>query len=327
MRRDEVFQAVRFQGPAYVPIYFFNRDQDRSDIVAFDVQHHFMGPQKDRSEWGFTWQQLDETMGQPSEPVIQDWQDLSRLKVPNPSEPQRFQDITEFNRRYPDRFRIASLGLSGFTTMSFLRGFDHLMIDMVENPSFVQALADCVFGFEERLIANLPQYGFDAVGFFDDWGTQKGMFLSPACWRRIFKPLYARQFALVHSLGLSVYFHCCGQYESIIADFIEIGVDMLNISQPNLYDIPALGRKYGSKVCFVCPVSYQTTSITGTREQIFADVRQLVEHLGCFNGGLIGYVEEYHSIGMSAKNYQACIDAFTTLGQDHVIRAGKSSPG
>ena len=102
---------------------------------------------------------------------------------------------------------------------------------------------------------------------------------------------------------------------------------MLNISQPNLYDIPALGRKYGSKVCFVCPVSYQTTSITGTREQIFADVRQLVEHLGCFNGGLIGYVEEYHSIGMSAKNYQACIDAFTTLGQDHVIWAGKSSPG
>ena len=42
MRRDEVFKAMRFGGPERVPIYFFNRDQDQSDIVALDVQHHFL---------------------------------------------------------------------------------------------------------------------------------------------------------------------------------------------------------------------------------------------------------------------------------------------
>jgi len=128
------------------------------------------------------------------------------------------------------------------------------------------------------------------------------------CW-------YERQFRLAHDLGLAVYFHCCGQISNIIPDLIEIGVDLLNLSQPNLYDIPELGRRYGGQVCFVCPVSYQTTSITGTHAEIFHDVETLVAHLGRFRGGLVGYVEEYQSIGMSEANYQACVEAFRSLGQ------------
>lgn len=315
MRRDEVFKAIRRQGPAYTPLFLWNRDQDQSDVVFLEVQQHFQGAGRDRSEWGFTWDRMDETMGQPRSYLVREWDDLERLQVPDPAAPWRFAGAEDFRRCYADRFRIASLGLSGFTTMWCLRQFDRLMLDIALEPERVQALAEVVFGFEERLMAELPPYGFDAVGFFDDWGTQSGMLISPRAWRQLFKPFYVRQFELAHRLGLLVYFHCCGQIMPIIPDLIEAGVDVLNISQPNLYSIPELGRLFGGKVCFTCPVSYQTTSISGTREQIFADVRQLVEHLGCFNGGLIGYVEEYHSVGMSEENYQACVEAFRTLGR------------
>ncbi|MEI7844944.1 MAG: uroporphyrinogen decarboxylase family protein [Chloroflexota bacterium] len=314
MKRDEVFKAIQGSHPAYVPIYYFNQDQDQSDLVAFEVQRHFIGPDKDRSEWGFTWNRMDETMGQPTSNLIDEPAQLADLAVPNPFDPERFKGMEAFNQLYPDRFRMASLALSGFTTMSFLRGFKNLMLDLVEAPKFVEALADVVFGFEEKLIKQLPPYRFDAVAFFDDWGTQRGMLISPAAWRKFFKPRYLQQFALAHRLGLKVYFHCCGYYPQIIPDLIEIGVDLLNISQPNLYDIPELGQKYGGKVCFVCPVSYQTTSISGTRSDIFAVVQNLFESFGCFNGGLIGYVEEYHSIGLSQANYQSCVDAFKAIG-------------
>ena len=314
MRRDEVFKAIQRSHPAYIPIYYFNQDQDQSDLVAFEVQHHFIGPDKDRSEWGFTWSRMDETMGQPTSNLIDEPAQLADLAVPNPFDPERFTGMEAFNQLYPDRFRMASLALSGFTTMSFLRGFNNLMLDLLEAPKFVEALADVVFGFEEKIIEQLPAYRFDAVAFFDDWGTQKGMLISPAYWRKFFKPRYIQQFALAHSLGLKVYFHCCGYYPHIIPDLIEIGVDLLNISQPNLYDIPELGRKYGGKVCFVCPVSYQTTSISGTRSDIFAAVQSLFESFGRFNGGLIGYVEEYHSLGLTPANYQSCVDAFKAIG-------------
>jgi uroporphyrinogen decarboxylase len=314
MRRDQVLKAITFQNPSYVPIYFFNYDQDQSDLVSFDVQHHFIGADKDKSEWGFTWSRMDETMGQPQTNLIEDPARLADLAVPDPLDSQRFIGIESFNQKYADRFRMASLALSGFTTMSFLRGFNHLMMDLVEDPPFVEALADAVFGFEEQVIAQLPAYHFDAVAFFDDWGTQKGMIISPAAWRRFFKPRYIHQFDLVHRLGLKVYFHCCGYYPQIIPDLIEIGVDVLNISQPNLYNIPELGRKYGGKVCFICPVSYQTTSISGTHQDIFSAVQELIDSFGRFHGGLIGYVEEYHAIGMSRANYQSCVEAFKTLG-------------
>jgi hypothetical protein len=314
MRRGQVFKALTFQNPSYVPIYYFNRDQDQSDLVAFEIQRHFIGNDKDQSEWGFAWNRMDETMGQPLTNLIDEPVQLVNFSAPNPADPERFVGIESFNQLYSDRFRLASLALSGFTTMSFLRGFNNLMMDLVEAPKFVEALADMVFGFEEQLIEHLPAYHFDAVAFFDDWGTQKGMLISPAAWRRFFKPRYIHQFALVHRLGLKVYFHCCGYYPQIIPDLIEIGVDMLNISQPNLYNIPELGQKYGGKVCFVCPVSYQTTSISGTREDIFSAVQVLIDSFGRFNGGLIGYVEEYHSLGMSLANYQSCVEAFKTLG-------------
>lgn len=314
MRRDQVFKALTFQNPSYVPIYYFNKDQDQSDLVAFEVQRHFIGVDKDKSEWGFIWNRMDETMGQPLTNLIDEPAQLADFSAPDPAAPDRFAGIDSFTQRYHDRFRMASLALSGFTTMSFLRGFNNLMMDLVEDPGFVEALADLVFGFEERLIEHLPAYHFDAVAFFDDWGTQKGMIISPAAWRKFFKPRYLHQFNLVHQLGLKVYFHCCGYYPQIIPDLIEIGVDMLNISQPNLYNIPDLGQKYGGKVCFVCPVSYQTTSISGTREDIFHAVQELIDSFGRFNGGLIGYVEEYHSMGMSQANYQSCVEAFKTLG-------------
>ena len=314
MKRDQVLKAFTFQNPSYVPIYYFNQDQDQSDIVAVEVQRHFMGDEKDRSEWGFVWSRMDETMGQPMTNLIDDPSQLLKFKAPDPADSSRFLGIDSFNQKYGDRFRLASLALSGFTTMSFLRGFNNLMMDLAEAPEFVDALAEKVYGFEEQLIEKLPAYHFDAVAFFDDWGTQKGMIISPTAWRRFFKPRYIHQFALAHSLGLKVYFHCCGYYPQIIPDLIEIGVDMLNISQPNLYNIPELGRKYGGKVCFVCPVSYQTTSISGTRADIFQAVQVLIDSFGRFNGGLIGYVEEYHSMGMSQANYRACVEAFKTLG-------------
>lgn len=65
---------------------------------------------------------------------------------------------------------------------------------------------------------------------------------------------------------------------------------------------------------FVCPVSYQTTSITGNCEMIGRDVMKYMKYLGNNNGGFVGYIEDYHITGMSEENYQACIRAFETRG-------------
>lgn len=314
-RKEQVKKAIKFQNPDYVPILFFNKDFDQSDIIIVDVVRHFMGNGKDISEYGFKWEREDETMGQPKEEIIKTWDSFDKIKFPDPFDKSRFSNVKQVMNEYPERYYLASLVLTGFTIMTFLRGFTNTLEDFYLEPENIEKLADKIFGFEEEIIKQLKEYGFDGVAFYDDWGNQNSLIISPKLWRDFFKPRYKKQFDLCHQNGLDVYFHSCGYIYDILPDFIEIGVDMMNISQPNLYNIEKLGEDFGGKVCFVCPISYQTTSITGTKEDIFNEAKRLISNLGKYNGGFIGYVEEYHSIGMSDENYKNCVEAFKTYGK------------
>ena len=61
------------------------------------------------------------------------------------------------------------------------------------------------------------------------------------------------------------------------------------------------------------PVSYQTVSISGSVKDIKDEARYLFEKLAVKKGGLIGWIEEYSSVGMPQKNYIACAEAFKEL--------------
>lgn len=313
--KELVKKAIRMESPPNVPVFLYNKDQEDSDMIVMEVVKHWMGENKDISEWGFKWEKHDDTMGQPKEPLIKSWDDFGRLKVPDPYNKTRFDDVLETMKKYGDKYYLASLALTGFTVMTFLRGFGETLEDLYFDRENVEKLADAVFGFEEEIIKQLKDYGFHGVAFFDDWGTQTNLIISPKLWREFFKPLYKKQFDLAHKYGLDVYFHCCGYIYELIPDFIEIGVDMLNLSQPNIFDLTRLRDDFRGKVCFVCPISYQTTSLTGSKDEIYAEAERLIVNLSSSHGGFIAYVEEYHSIGLSDESYQNCINAFKELGK------------
>jgi uroporphyrinogen-III decarboxylase len=194
---------------------------------------------------------------------------------------------------------------------------------MLLSDSF-QSLVDAILQFECDVMELAARHGFHGIHFADDWGTQSGLMVSPSLWRKVFKPRYERQFAHAHRLGLHVWYHCCGNLTRIAEDFHEIGVDVLNISQPNVVDVAAVGSRLRGKQCFMLPISYQTVSIQGTPLEIHAEARRLYDLLGTPAGGFIGYVEEYGCMGMSETNYWACAEAFRNL---EVRRCEQSSAG
>ena len=234
--------------------------------------------------------------------------------VPPLREAERMSAVPAFVRACGDRYRLASLDLSGFTVYTLLRGFENAMRDFLLDPEGFAGLMDRIIAFECELMRLAARHGFHGIHFADDWGTQTGLMISPELWRRLFKPRYARQFALARQLGLEIWFHCCGKFDLIIEDFHEIGVDVINISQPNVVDVGAVGRRLRGRQCFMVPISYQTVSISGTLAEIQAEARRLYELLGAPSGGFVGYVEEYGVMGMSAENYRACAQAFRQLG-------------
>ena len=321
-RQKLVEQAIRFGSPERVPIVFWNRDQERG-------RHHALPPGAGRAgRWHSQRLELDaRTNGATGwnrsgmAPWAIPWRRSTRTCLrPRPSacrplrEAERMSAVPAFLQACGDRYRLASLDLSGFTVYTLLRGFENAMQDFLLDPEGFAALMDRIIAFECELMRLAARYGFHGIHFADDWGTQTGLMISPDLWRRLFKPRYARQFALAHQLGLHTWFHCCGKFDLIMDDFHEIGADVINISQPNVVDVAAVSCRLRGRQCFMVPISYQTVSIRGTPAEIHAEARRLYELLGAPSGGFVGYVEEYSVMGMSAENYRACAQAFRQLG-------------
>jgi uroporphyrinogen decarboxylase len=321
-RQKTVEQAIRFERPPRVPVVFWNCDQTEGDVLLY---HLSLGVEGDGSvnawdwsvnEWGYRLESLDDgTMGHPREPVYPEVPPPEAIRVPALREEERMSAVPGFFARCEDRYRLASLDLSGFTVYTLLRGYAGAMQDFLIEPEGFAALMDRIIGFECDLMRMAARRGFHGIHFADDWGTQSGLMISPAMWRQLFRPRYERQFAVAHDLGLHVWYHCCGDFLPIVEDFHEIGADVLNIAQPNVMDLAEVGRRLRGRQCFMMPISYQTTSISGTPQQIHAEAQRMFDLLGTPEGGFIGYVEEYGCMGMSRENYLACGEAFRRLGK------------
>jgi len=305
---------MEFGRPDRVPVWFFNKDHERGDVM----RHLLCLYDGLTSEWGYSWHRMDDgTMGQPWGAVLPSWDDLDNYDFPKLRADERLAGVEEFKKQAGDRYLLGGLGISGFTTYTFLRGFENAMLDFRLELDRASRLIDRIFDFECELMTLVARAGLDGVHFEDDWGTQAGLIISPAMWRELFKERYKRQFDHAHSLGLTVWFHCCGNILSIVPDFHGIGCDVLNISQPNAVDIAEVGRLLRGKQCFMVPISYQTVSISGTPDDIKAEARRLYDALATPAGGFVGYVEEYSCVGMTDENYEACAQAFEELKQAH----------
>lgn len=321
-RNELVRRAMTFGHPERVPIVFWNRDQTAGDVMLFHLSLGVPGdgdPRVNawdwsRNEWGYRLESMDDgTMGHPVEPYWPELPVARELSQPPLRAEERMAAVPAFLVECEDRYRLASFDLSGFTVYTLLRGFENAMEDFVLRPEQFAPVMDAILEFECRLMELAARHGFHGIHFADDWGTQTGLMIAPAMWRTLFKPRYRRQFDRAHALGLDVWYHCCGNLTEIAADFHEIGVDVLNISQPNVVDLATVGHRLRGKQCFMMPISYQTVSIQGTPADILAEARRLDQLLATEQGGLIGYVEEYGCMGMPEANYQACGEAFRRL--------------
>lgn len=318
-RKEVVKRAVHFEQAPYIPLLYF-KSYEKTDLLPLPVITHYGGDDSLTSEWGFKWEdfQFEFAFGQTKTPAFASWDEFPFIKRLDPSAPGRFDIAKQRMAEYPERYYIADLGLSGFTVMAFMRGFNALMEDFYLEPDKVDALADYVFGTEEALIRRIATQGFDAVELADDWGMQKSLLISPDLFRKVFKPRYQKQFALAHSLGLDVFLHSCGYIYDIIPDLIEAGLDILNPGQPSLNGIARMGSNFGGKICFACPVSYQTTGVSGSLEDIDAEIRSYIEHFASPRGGFIGLVtERTYQLGASEENQSAIIRGFETYAGEH----------
>lgn len=83
----------------------------------------------------------------------------------------------------------------------------------------------------------------------DDFAGAQGLFISLDTCRRMAKPFHKRIADTAKRINpeIVVKFHLCGLCESVLDDFVEIGVEVWQPVQP-LNDLAAIKSKYGNRL-------------------------------------------------------------------------------
>ncbi|GAJ07737.1 unnamed protein product, partial [marine sediment metagenome] len=130
--------------------------------------------------------------------------------------------------------------------------------------------------------------------FSDDWGSQKGLLISPNLWNEIFRPLYKKLFTYIHNLELDICLHSCGNVIDIIESLREEGLDIIHPIQPGI-----MNPKITSKIC----KEIELCVMSGIDVQFHLDnfsgkklIRQVLNTIETFNGKSGGFILAYTNL-------------------------------
>lgn len=213
-----------------------------------------------------------------------------------------------------DTFKFGSIGFSMFERAWTLRGMENLLMDMIAETEFVDELLDAITDYNLKIIDIALEYDIDGFHFGDDWGQQSGLIMGPKYWRRFIKPRMARMYEKVKSRGIIVSQHSCGDIHEIFPDLIEIGLDIYQTFQPEIYDLKKTKSQFGDRLTFWGGISTQKLLPFATPDEVKQVVRETIAIMG-ENGGYIA--APTHSVpgDTPAENIVALIEVFQHILQ------------
>jgi uroporphyrinogen decarboxylase len=133
--------------------------------------------------------------------------------------------------------------------------------------------------------------------------------MGPNYWRKFIKPRMAKMYARVKSKGLIVSQHSCGDIEEIMPDVIEIGLDIYQTFQPEIYNMKEIKQKFGNNLTFWGGISTQRLLPFATPEEVKRVTKETIQIMGKF-GGYIAAPTHSMPGDIPAENAVALIEAF-----------------
>ncbi|NIA07888.1 MAG: hypothetical protein GWP14_09715, partial [Actinobacteria bacterium] len=171
-----------------------------------------------------------------------------------------------------------------------LRGMDKAMVELALDPKLTEEMFKHCADFAIELSKSATEkYKLDWLWTGDDIAAQQQMLINPQTWRDMIKPQLKRIFDVAKSQGLYVAFHSCGAIRPIIADLVEIGLDVLNPIQCNCpgMDPLELKKEFGDNLAFMGGVDTQGVLPNGSVDDVRRATARLVEGMTVDGGGYI----------------------------------------
>ncbi|MBN1557155.1 MAG: hypothetical protein JW951_03310 [Lentisphaerae bacterium] len=237
---------------------------------------------------------------------------LADFAWPDPDAPGLFDRARQDIARVGDAgFIVPNFGFCLFERAWSLRGLERFLMDLVEQPMFVEELLDRIVDIQVQLARRFVALGVDGGYFGDDYGAQKGLLFAPQTWRGLIKPRLARMFGVFRDAGLPVLMHSDGDIAEIVPDLVEIGLSALNPVQPEVLDHAWLTRTFGGRLAFYGGISTQTVLPHGTPEAVREAAEACIRDLAVRETGYIPAPSHRLQQDTPMENLEALLEVFT----------------
>jgi uroporphyrinogen decarboxylase len=159
-------------------------------------------------------------------------------------------------------------------------GMETALIKMLTEPEMFRAVIDRITAFylqANEIFYEATQGKLHAVLIGNDFGTQRGLMVSPASLRELVFDGTRKLIRQAKRYGLKVVHHSCGSVYDVIPDLIELGADVIHPIQALAANMEArrLKEAFGDKVSFCGGVDAQHLLVCGTPEEVRAKAEEL----------------------------------------------------
>ncbi len=317
--RENYLRNASFQNPEYTPvnIYISNASWDQwreemEDVVARhprlwpdfqkgqrDWDHFDFGPAHTKGvpftdAWGCVWEShVNGLEGQVTHAPLASWGNWDTWQPPDPLKtadrgPMDWDQVRRDIKARKARGELCEGGLPhGFFYMrlTYLRGFENMMIDMVTEHPLLWKLIDALYEHNRTIVEQFLALDVDMMSIGEDLGGQRASIIGPELFRKYCKPTYEKLLRPCRRQGCHVMLHSDGYIMDLMDQLIMAGVTIVN-PQDLCNGIENLRREVKGRVCIRLDVDRQTIVPYGTRQEIHELIEEEVRTLGSPKGGL-----------------------------------------
>jgi len=155
-----------------------------------------------------------------------------------------------------------------------LRGMNAMMLDLVDDPAFVEELFDWIAELEIAFARAQIEAGADVIGM----GDAAASLIGPGFYERYVLPREQRIFAAVHEAGALARLHICGDTNGLLPLLGRTGADIVDLDYP--VDLEAARRHLGPQLTILGNFDPVRALQRATPEAVFAACRRCHRQAG-----------------------------------------------
>ena len=279
--RENALLAYHHKKPEWIPLSF----DCIMDIGFAGGNECGLVSEDHRDIFGIPWQIVKDPTPDPNVPPliqnIEDWRDVVKFPQPKTWDWKKIRDM-ELANYDGSRVLIWFCEQGLFDRLTVLCGFENALCWLLTDPEEVSELLGKIADFKIELIECVAEYiKPDVFMYTDDLCNKNGPFMSPDTYREVIKPHHARIIEAIKKTDMIAEQHCCGKYEALLPDFVEIGIESIFPSQAS-NDIAKILQEYGDRLTIVGGYNSQGAPgrIDASEKTIQEEADRIVDHYG-----------------------------------------------